>query len=219
MRAAMFAAFANLSEASLLEGDVMHGTKRQLLECAIGMLETSGPNQLLIDDVLTQSGVSKGSLYYHFEDFPHLVESALVELYRRDVDRAVEYINEIRATANCADDLVAAISLINARIHAPAFAKVRFQRAFTIAMAGFSPRLAEAIAPVQKRFIDSLAQFIAEAQAAGWASNDYEPRAAAMLIQAYTLGRLGNDFSPAPVQQQDWLDIINLVIRRVLAAG
>jgi len=196
----------------------MHGTKRQLLECVIDMLETTGPNQLLIEDVLTQSGVSKGSLYYHFEDFPHLVESALVELYRRDVDKAAEYINDIRATAHCADDLVAAISLINARIHAPAHARVRFQRALTIAMAGFSPRLAEAVAPVQKRFTDTLAQFIGEAQAAGWASNGYDPRAAAVLIQSYTLGRLGNDLSPAPVQQQEWLDIINLVIRRVLTA-
>lgn len=195
----------------------MHGTKRQLLECVIDMLETSGPNQLLIEDVLTRSGVSKGSLYYHFEDFPHLVETALVELYRRNVDVASEYINQIRATANCADDLVAAISLINARVHAPANTRIRFQRALTIAMAGFSPRLAEAIAPVQKRFTDMLAQFIAEAQAAGWASNDYDPKAAAVLIQAYTLGRLGNDLSPNPVQQQDWLDIVNLVIRRVLA--
>lgn len=195
----------------------MHSTKRQLLECAIGMLENQGPNDLLIEDVLTQSGVSKGSLYYHFEDFPHLVEAALVELYRRDVDIASDYINQIRATANCAEDLVAAISLINARVHAPANTRIRFQRALTIAMAGFSPRLAEAIAPVQKRFTDVLSQFIAEAQAAGWASKDYEPKAAAMLIQAYTFGRLGDELSPNSLHQQDWLDIVNLVIRRVLA--
>lgn len=195
----------------------MHSTKRQLLECVIDMLETHGPNQLLIEDVLKRSGVSKGSLYYHFEDFPHLVETALVELYRRDVDTASDHINQIRATASCADDLVAAISLINARIHAPANTRIRFQRALTIAMAGFSPRLAEAIEPVQKRFTDMLAQFIAEAQAAGWASRDYEPKAAAVLIQAYTFGRLGNELLTSAVQQQDWLDIVNLVIRRVLA--
>lgn len=196
----------------------MHGTALRLVDCVIDMLDQTGPEQLLIEEVLSQSGVSKGSLYYHFEDFPHLVETALVVMYERDVCAVLEHIQLIRTTANCADDLVAAISLANARVHAPSLSKLRFRHSMTMAMAGFNARLAEAVAPVQKRLIDGMAQFIAEAQAAGWANRDCDPRAVAVLIQSYTLGRLGNELCPSPVAQQDWLDIINVVIRRVLAA-
>ncbi len=53
-----------------------HPTKRLLVETVAGMLEAKKPSEILADGVLESSGVSKGSMYHHFEDLQELVETA-----------------------------------------------------------------------------------------------------------------------------------------------
>ena len=63
-----------------------HPTKRLLVETVVAMLETKKPNEILAEEVLESSGVSKGSMYHHFEDLQELVETAQLMRYSKWID-------------------------------------------------------------------------------------------------------------------------------------
>ena len=63
--------------------DSMHPTKAVLVRTVVQLLDTQLPTEIHADDVLEISGISKGSLYHHFEDLGELVETAQVLRYSK----------------------------------------------------------------------------------------------------------------------------------------
>ena len=63
-----------------------HPTKRLLVETVMSLLNTKTPDEVLADEVLEKSGVSKGSMYHHFEDLQELVETAQLARYAKWID-------------------------------------------------------------------------------------------------------------------------------------
>ena len=57
----------------------LHPTKRALLETVIKLMETKAPEEILSDEVLQISGISKGSMYYHYKDWYEIIEDAICE--------------------------------------------------------------------------------------------------------------------------------------------
>ena len=53
----------------------VHPTKTHLIETAVALLEEKMPHEIAVDEILEKSGISKGSLYHHFEDLAELLES------------------------------------------------------------------------------------------------------------------------------------------------
>ena len=58
--------------------DSLHPTKRALITTVLEQLKTLKPSEITSESVLDKSGISKGSLYHHFEDFDDLIETAQV---------------------------------------------------------------------------------------------------------------------------------------------
>jgi AcrR family transcriptional regulator len=69
-----------------------HPTKVALLEVVKGMVAEYGADGFTVEMVLAESGISRGSLYHHFEDFPDLVEEALLEINRTNVVTSIELV-------------------------------------------------------------------------------------------------------------------------------
>ena len=59
----------------------VHPTKALLISTTVKLLDTKLPNEIAVDEILETSGISKGSLYHHFEDLSELLEVAQVERY------------------------------------------------------------------------------------------------------------------------------------------
>ncbi len=55
-----------------------HPTKEELIQTVVVLLEGTTLNQITSEQVLAISGISRGSLYHHFEDFSELLELAQV---------------------------------------------------------------------------------------------------------------------------------------------
>ena len=66
--------------------DSLHPTKRALVQTVLDQLKTKKPSDLTSELILETSGISKGSLYHHFEDFDDLIETAQVFRYAAYVD-------------------------------------------------------------------------------------------------------------------------------------
>ena len=50
---------------------------------------------LSISMILERTGVSHGSLYHHFDDFPDLVEKAVVHRYTRSLKESLQVIDAL----------------------------------------------------------------------------------------------------------------------------
>lgn len=57
-----------------------------------------------------------------------------------------------------------------------------------------------------------MADAIGRAQDKGWVKADLNPRAIAIFLQAYSLGRAVDDIAETHVSQDDWIMLINTVI-------
>lgn len=79
-------------------GTRIHPTKALLISTTVTLLDTKLPNEIAVDEILEASGISKGSLYHHFEDLGELLEIAQVERYAAWVDRSVDALVQMIST-------------------------------------------------------------------------------------------------------------------------
>lgn len=193
----------------------MHKTRRKLLETAMELVLRDGIDAVTADMVLQQSRISKGSLYYHFDDFPDLVESALVEMFKESVDRnrAVlqRVVFESADKKECLEGLMAVTRQTQARDLYP----TRAGRATIMGMSLRNPRLADKVATVQTELTRAYAELFQALQDRGWMSRDFDAQAASILIQAYTFGKIVDDVSSEPIAPEKWTELIDAIMFKV----
>ncbi|MFZ9750906.1 MAG: TetR/AcrR family transcriptional regulator, partial [Candidatus Nanopelagicales bacterium] len=63
-----------------------HPTRQKLIETTVSLLDTLRPAEITVEMILQQSGISKGSLYHHFEDVEELFEAAEISRFILSVD-------------------------------------------------------------------------------------------------------------------------------------
>ena len=196
----------------------MHPTREKLLASVIELLEEHLPEELSSDMVLKHSGISRGSLYHHFQDFADLVESALTKLFAQAVDQNIAMIRGLIAEATNRAEVVAGIEQFNRHTQSPKNRDQRFSRLRLLGLAYRNPRLTAKLAAEQDRLTQGYAELFHLAQQNGWMTRDFDPLAAAVLIQAYTLGRAVDDVATHKVDSEAWNDLIMGIVRRVFGA-
>lgn len=196
-----------------------HPTRERLIDTVVVMLDGDHPDKINVDDVLLKSGISKGSLYHHFEDFNDLIESALVRRFSRTVDSSIDAITTLVAQATSQQEALDGLHEITIATQAQDRAPMRFERARALGMAGWNPRFQKVLGEEQRRLTEALTDLFREAQHKGWMNDAFDPHAAAVLIQAYTLGQVVNDIDDEPMSRDAWNALIRRLIERVFVAG
>lgn len=194
-----------------MKTDSLHPTQVRLIETVSDMLDSSTPYDILIEKVLAESGVSRGSLYYHFGDFPALVEQTLIIRFSQGVDETTRRMREAVDAASSAEDFWDRMRALNEFAQNPEFAPRRAERARVLGMAGGNERFADLLAIEQDRLNTEMTEVIVEAQSKGWVRAEVSPHAVALFLQAYTLGRALDDVADEKVQPADWSALIMLV--------
>lgn len=190
-----------------------HPTRERLLATTLALVERMDIAEITGDMVLEQSGISRGSLYYHFADFSDLLEQALVRRFAALVDASVADLARLPDVATSRDAMLATMRQTVKAVHTPANAPNRFFRARIIALAETNPRLMQGLAAEQQRLTDSLAALFVAAQDKGWMHRDFDPAVAAVFVQSYTLGRVIDDVSINRVDPDKWDDLIERTLR------
>lgn len=196
----------------------MHRTKVVLLDTTVRLLETLPVEKVTADLVLAESGVSRGSLYHHFEDLADLHEHAMARRFGVIVDSSIEQLRVVLETARSTNDVRTLLAVVNERIHDPERARVRAERFLVVAEAVRSERFRATFGREQQRLTAAQAEMFRDAQQRGWFRSDFDPTAAAVLIQAFTLGRVVDDVSAEPVDPAAWTSLINDLIARLFLA-
>ena len=66
-----------------------------------------------------------------------------------------------------------------------------------------------------KRLTDALIDLINKARNKGFYASDFDAHAGAVLVQAYTLGMIVDDFVDDKMDPQEWYKLIDIVVDRV----
>lgn len=195
--------------------DVGHPTREKLIEVVTTMLEHRRMQDITSDDVLTASGVSRGSLYHHFEDFPELLEVAMVRRFSAFVDLSISEARDAVQSAASREELAEALRKITRRVNSPSVRTIRSYRVQLLAMSAGNRRLSLVLAQEQQRLTDAIADQFLAAQRKGLMAPSFDPMAAAVFIQAYVLGRILDDVAERHVEEAQW----NALVARALTGA
>jgi AcrR family transcriptional regulator len=194
-----------------------HPTKERLISVTMSMMDGERPDKVHIDEVLLESGISKGSLYHHFSDFSELIEAALIRRFSILVDGSIGMIEKVVHDSKSKEEFFDGLRLVTRATQDPALSANRFERARALGMAGSNLRFRSALAVEQDRLTSALEDLFRESQHRGWMSTQFNPRAAAVMIQAYTLGQVINDVSDAKYNNDDWVALIDSILDQVFS--
>ena len=188
--------------------EAVHPTAQKLMDAVSSMLDSQDPNDVLVDDVLKLSGVSRGSLYHHFGDFPGLVEATLLSRFSINEDADAAALEKIANEAISKEDYWQRIRSLSAITQIPERASVRSERARLISLAASGGAFADALSAEQDRLTSAMAFGIQTAQEKGWVKPTLSPRAIAVFLQAYSLGRAVDDISRQKLSNNEWVLIV-----------
>lgn len=194
-----------------------HPTRQRLLTAVVEMMDTTAPEDIHSEFVLQETGISRGSLYHHYEDFTELLEDAMLYRFAAGVEASTGAIQNIVANSGNQEEFLSLLEGVTRATQSRELADSRFDRARMLGMAQHNLRFRAKLAKVQDQLTDALTECFAQAQDKGWINRNFQPRTGAIFIQAYTLGRLVDDVSDAKMDDSDWENLITLIADRALS--
>ena len=189
-----------------------HPTTRLLVETASKLLESKSATQISAEEVLEISGISRGSMYHHFEDLNDLIETTHVYGYSRWVDASIKFMYDFVITAKNKEELRQSLRKLTEITQADSRKAARAQRALALAMCASNERMAKKLAPEIQRLTDAIADVTSEVKNKGLFKESVDSKVLSTFIQAYTLGKIVNDFNPEPVSEEPWVDFIMAIV-------
>lgn len=196
----------------------VHPTKQTLIDTVLTLLETKSIDEINSEEVLEISNISKGSLYHHFEDFSELLEFAMVARFAKWVDYSITNMNQILNAATSRDEMLAGLKQVTQHTQSAALQSQRFERVTTISLAVNNPRMQINLGFEQERLTQALSDLFREANERGWANKNLDPRTVGVLVQAYTMGKIVDDFTPQQMDPKAWEHLINEILAKVFFA-
>ncbi len=190
----------------------LHPTAVALVQTVEKLLDETSISNIHSEKVLEISGISKGSLYHHFEDFQELIEISLLYRYSKWIDATIDAMAKLLYSARTKDELRLALFDITARTQRDSLRSVRIERARIFAEADRNPRLAARLTRESERITTSIEDLIREVISRGLFKDGLSPRAVAVFIQAYSTGYIINDFVENKLAEKEWVSLINSII-------
>ena len=197
--------------------DSLHPTKRALVVTVLEELKNKRASDLTSESILEKSGISKGSLYHHFEDFDDLIETAEVIRYAAYVDQSIHILTKVFQSAKNRDEMVTELKQVTKFTQSPDLMPQRMDRATSISLANANPRMMKKLNVEQDRLNEALIDIFREARDRGWINKEIDLHAGAVFIQAYTLGIIINDVSGKKLDNKAWTDLIDMFLEKIIA--
>jgi len=189
----------------LSDSHPLHPTAQKLVDTVIEMLEETSYNNIKSENVLARSGISRGPMYHHFENFDDLIETAQTQIYARYAGGAVVAIRSV--IAKQIDPWLAREEIgVLIRIKANQSTKIlRWQCLGVLhnaaSVQNFRYKLWETQEAINQEWIKTY-QICLER---GWADPSLDPRIFAYMMQSFIMGRVYDDMAPMKIDQEDWV--------------
>lgn len=195
-----------------------HPTRDKLIESFLRLGETQDFSTITVETVLGEAGVSKGSLYHHFNDFDDLLAQAKAHLFSIGINRSIEMMTTILDKSETVEDFKSLIRALILDTLTPQGVHHRLMRARILGASMRFPKLQEYVQAEQRRLTEEIAGLFIGAKGKGLVKKGLDPHLAAVFIQAYTFGKVFDDVSDAPIAPDDWADwIMSILTYKIIA--
>ena len=185
-----------------------HPTAQNLVDTVKEMLIHTPYNSLKSENVLFRSGVSRGPLYHHFENFEDLIEVAQTQIYQ-DYVGAVVALTRIATTLG--DPLATRQEFVKILEESEKVTTLerRRQRVGLIHNAASIDSFQEILSATQESLNRKWMQIYEVCVAKGWASPEFDSRTVAILMQSAFFGRILDDISPVHIRPEAWITTLS----------
>ena len=163
-------------------------SRAELIDAAIDIILKDGIDALRIEDVCDRVGVTKGSLYWHFNDRTGLIREALLEHLRRLSEAQLAALGEAVEGFSTRDEYLVRIASALVDPFDLQEVEARWQRFELIATSRRDPEMAQVMAEIQRRHQRYLTDLMELASARGVLRADVDPKALAAMLIAVGMG-------------------------------
>jgi len=191
-------------------------TRSRLLATAVDMLDELQEKDVSAAEIIRRTGIARGSLYHFWDSIGDLIQEAYLVRYSRYVEKSGSVITELLDTCATKEEFFAGLSKVTELTQDPQRKANRYERARILGMAEKNEEFRKALGQAQQSLTDLFTTQFTEVQNRGWFNKDFKPRAAAVFIQAYTLGKIVDDIVDNPMDSISWNDLIGLIVGRTL---
>ncbi len=132
---------------------IPEGSRNRLLDAAVEVFARRGYERATIDEIAAEAGLSKGTVYWHFDSKADLFQALLEERF----DRPVEAVMEITRTASPEEPSAPAVSAEVARLFASQPRLVQLMQEYWAAAAR-DPAMRERYVARQRRLRGALVE-------------------------------------------------------------
>jgi AcrR family transcriptional regulator len=181
-----------------------------VLKAVIRRLEESGESHLTIDDILLETGVSKGSLYYHFGDREGLIYAARIAQYSTYLQNDSEELRSGLLTCTTFDQFVENLLGLTILSMQKNDRKIRAMRLNAISSAYGRPDLWYALQEKQHQYTNVITEFFQYGQKMGWVRTDVTAHALGVFVQGHALSRILVDLDHNELEAESWVKVMKL---------
>ena len=190
-------------------------TYRNILDQAVVVLNEDGYDRFSVQRVLDEAEVSRATLYRYFPDVDSLIEAAMIESFRIEMNLFLGILTALVEQATDAATFRDGVrTVVHDSSHLPS--EVRLRRAHIIALASTRPALAEGIAATQEALTNGWDATFREAQRRGFVRDDVDTRALAVIIQSIGIGRIIDDAAISQLGDERWADTYFQIVERAI---
>ena len=181
-----------------------------VLKAVIRRLEESGESHLTIDDILLETGVSKGSLYYHFGDREGLIYAARIAQYSTYLQNDSEELRGGLMTCTTFDQFVENLLGLTILSMQKNDRKIRAMRLNAISSAYGRPDLWYALQEKQHQYTNVITEVFQYGQKMGWVRTDVTAHALGVFVQGHALSRILVDLDHNELEAESWVKVMKL---------
>ena len=163
-------------------------SRQQLIDTALEIILKEGIDALRIEVVCERVGVTKGSLYWHFQDRQGLIREALFEQLRRLSAEQIESLDKAIDSGASREEYLLRVAGTLVDPFDTNESEARWQRWEMLATARRDPELRKMMADLQRAHQRHLVDISLKAQQRGILRRDVDPSAVAAAITAIALG-------------------------------
>lgn len=198
--------------------DKQSAARDRLINAVRSLLLVHDPSEITTTMVLREADVARNTLYLHFEDHANLLETVLLSVFLEGVEEHAAMfkaaLDQSRSKAEFSKRVGEIIRISQSR----ARAEFRLTRCRLIAHCSQSPRFRKLLATEQTKINKKFAELFECLRHKNWLKNTVDPAAAAVLVQALTLGRVVDDVAGIKLPESEWNNMYLQIIRKVLMA-
>ena len=187
-----------------------------VIEATIKAIEAHGEASVRIDDILQETGISKGSLYHHFGGRDGVIAALETTITMRSLERGTAEFEAFLDTLTSGEKAFELIELGIRSFRSSENRSMRQRRISSLAASHNSAAIREVLANDQQTGTEAVARIIEKARDNGLC-NPIEPiLGVAYVIQSMLVGRILVDISEDPDLDTQWEDAAIATLRQIL---